>query len=1182
MNGPVEPAFRHQGEQVTRQRFYEVACDPRRHVVVEACAGAGKTWMLVSRILRALLASGPDGCRPEEILAITFTRKAAGEMRLRLDQWLEQFAAAEPARLQHELRERGLDAGAAQSAAPRLKNLFRELLDDGRTVQIRTFHGWFASLLRLAPLELLAQLGLPAEYQLLQEDEPARAQVWRPFFEVVHADADVAADYRALVATHGRSQIAKALDEALQRRIEFALADLAGDVGRHVAHFADCHPACAGGDDPSHWLLTERAQRLALVAAARELARASQKSFAACGEQLAQALDANDIRAVQAALLTQKSTPRKFNATLAAHPDIARAQQIALDHCAAQAQHDAWLYQQRMTRLTRKLIAVYADLKRRRGWVDMADVEAAARTLLVDPALSGWLQERLDARIRHLLIDEFQDTNPIQWQALQGWLGSYAGAGGDGPRLFIVGDPKQSIYRFRRAEPQVFVAAQGFVTEALGGDRLTCDHTHRNARAVIELVNTAMVEAQGAGEFEGFRAHTSEVDVVGRVLALPLIEQRAAEPAAGLGANAHSVPSATATKLAGTDHGVEALTDDAPVSGDGLPPWRDSLTTPRLLPEDSLATLECRQVAWWIAGRIAEGVVPSEIMVLSRRRYRLTMLNDELRALHIAVQQPEKTDLRDAPAVQDLIALLDVLVSNGHDLSLARALRSPLFGFSDDELVQVAMVQRQAATQSVVPGLSATATRAASAPSSPTSRSWFALLQRPSLPSRLAAAGACLLRWREWVRRLPPHDALAAIFADGDVLARFAAMAPAPLRDGVLAQLNGLLAVSLQYQGARFVSPYALIRAVRAGGLRAPATTEAQAVRLLTVHGAKGLEADHVVLLDCDAKPPKAVSMGVLVVWPGADPAPRRFVFLASEKRPSACATDDLRIERAARRREEINALYVAATRARATLVLSGVQGKMPAGNASNAGNAGDTSEHGDHTEDGDESTPMASWWQRLSPYCQSISPGPYESGAASSHGRGVAAVQQADRSFSLRQWPLAVRETAVVPETLGGVVASMPSHDPQAAAFGQALHRLLEWSRPGRPFDAAQIASVRRTFKLAAAQAAAAAAMAARIRAGDASWIWDADAIDWQGDELAMAYGGQTVRLDRLVRHRATGIWWVIDYKAGFAAHRERANFHQLQLYREAVAAALPGQSVRAAFLTGDARLVALDDAFD
>ena len=135
-----------------------------------------------------------------------------------------------------------------------------------------------------------------------------------------------------------------------------------------------------------------------------------------------------------------------------------------------------------MSRLARLLIEEFAALKRERGWVDMNDVERAAQMMLADPVLSGWVQERLDARVKHLLIDEFQDTNPLQWQALYAWLSGYAGAGGSAPSVFIVGDPKQSIYRFRRAEPQVFRAAQAFVVEASGRSAQLRPHAPQCAR----------------------------------------------------------------------------------------------------------------------------------------------------------------------------------------------------------------------------------------------------------------------------------------------------------------------------------------------------------------------------------------------------------------------------------------------------------------------------------------------------------------------------------------------------------------------------------------------------------------------------------------------------------------------------------------------------------------------------
>jgi ATP-dependent helicase/nuclease subunit A len=166
-----------------------------------------------------------------------------------------------------------------------------------------------------------------------------------------------------------------------------------------------------------------------------------------------------------------------------------------------------------MVRLSRTLFADYATLKRRRGLIDMADLERVALALLSDHALAGWIQERLDARVRHLLIDEFQDTSPLQWHALHAWLSAYVGAGGggDGPRLFIVGDPKQSIYRFRRAEPRVFEAAQRFVLEGLGGTLAACDHTRRCAPGVVGVVNAVFGAIADEGGLPLWRAHTTEV-----------------------------------------------------------------------------------------------------------------------------------------------------------------------------------------------------------------------------------------------------------------------------------------------------------------------------------------------------------------------------------------------------------------------------------------------------------------------------------------------------------------------------------------------------------------------------------------------------------------------------------------------------------------------------------------------
>ncbi len=133
-----QPAYRADGRPVSREDFYAIACDPRRSVVVEACAGAGKTWMLVSRVVRALL----DGAQPQEILAITFTKKAAGEMRERLDGWLREFAsvASSDAKRLDALVARGVPPAEAPAWVEALAGLQRRVLDTGRAVEVRTFH----------------------------------------------------------------------------------------------------------------------------------------------------------------------------------------------------------------------------------------------------------------------------------------------------------------------------------------------------------------------------------------------------------------------------------------------------------------------------------------------------------------------------------------------------------------------------------------------------------------------------------------------------------------------------------------------------------------------------------------------------------------------------------------------------------------------------------------------------------------------------------------------------------------------------------------------------------------------------------------------------------------------------------------------------------------------------------
>ncbi|RZI92762.1 MAG: DNA helicase UvrD, partial [Variovorax sp.] len=291
-------------------------------------------------------------------------------------------------------------------------------------------------------------------------------------------------------------------------------------------------------------------------------------------------------------------------------------------------------------------------------------------------------------------------------------------------------------------------------------------------------------------------------------------------------------------------------------------------------------------------------------------------------------------------------------------------------------------------------------------------------------------------------------------------------------------------------------------------------------------------------LLDCDAAAPRSQTMGVLVEWRGDDAAPTRFVFMASEKAPSACAETLLAEEQRARHREELNGLYVATTRARERLVLSSVQ---PA------------------------RAHPGSWWARLEALCAPT---------AADEPLVVPAAHGGAPSFHMKKVPAApagLAQAAI--KTIANATV-----DARAAAFGQAVHRLLEWALPGTPLPPAHVRAAAREFMLDLAQARSAAVFAERIRAGQGAWVWDARMIDWHGNEVTLLHEGEPIRIDRLVRHRETGAWWVLDYKSAARPERDDALLAQMRRYQAAVQNAYPGATVRAAFLTGQGEQIDLE----
>ena len=868
----------------------QTASAPDRSVWVAASAGSGKTKVLTDRALRLLL----SGARPERILCLTFTKAAAAEMATRIASRLSKWTVADDEVLREELNDLSghpPEAGEIERA----RRLFATVLDAPGGLQVQTIHGFCQSVLRRFPLEA----NLPPQFDVLDERTAAERMRMARDLMIIGARRGMAPD------------LAEALSEVTARVSEDGLSDLVGDLLSERARLASAITAVGGFDALAARIrnllgVDEGTSDAGLIAGAVvdaafdpsalrgavEALLAGAKTDVERGDLIAAWLAAPDERSAgfdfyKSAFLTKDGTIRARLVTkkvVEAAPDV-------LDTLTAEAERLLYLEEQRrsldlaarsvaLLRVATSMLEFYEDGKRRHGFVDYDDLILAARDLLWRPGVASWVLFKLDGGLDHLLIDEAQDTNPEQWSIVEKLTEEFfvgIGAAGAVDRTaFAVGDVKQSIFSFQRADPQGFLDMRdSFAARVTAVEKrwasIGLDMSFRSTTAVLGSVD-AVFNSSAAG--------------------LGVLESAEDGTPRALRHRAHRAGQAGRVEL----WSPEMPVDDSEERAGWEPPVKQRESDePR------------RRLAGKIAGRmeewLAKGEVlaskgrpirPGDIMVLVRRRGRF--VGELVRALKdrgIAVAGVDRMVLTDQLAVMDLVAFGQFLLLPEDDLNLATVLKGPLIGLDEDRLFELCWDRGNREL-------------------------WRVLGARAAGDKEFGSIFHTLSRWLARADFTPPYELYAELLAGGgrrQILERLGPEAGDPVDE--------FLVQALEYERSHAPSLQGFLHWLAAADFevkRDLETGQSNQVRMLTVHGSKGLQAPVVFLPDTMAAPNRTPKL----LWTEDPDGFALPIWSPSRDTDVPISAEPRRLAAEKRDQEYHRLLYVAMTRAEDRLYVAG------------------------------------------------------------------------------------------------------------------------------------------------------------------------------------------------------------------------------------------------------------------
>ncbi|SMY07209.1 double-strand break repair helicase AddA [Flavimaricola marinus] len=852
-----------------------LAADPRTSTWLSANAGSGKTRVLTDRVARLLF----DEVEPQNILCLTYTKAAASEMQNRLFGRLGEWAMMSADQLRQQLLELGVEGDLTPDRLRRARTLFARAIETPGGLRIQTIHSFCAGLLRRFPLEA----GVSPQFTEMEDRTAAllRADV---------ADS-IALDRKALitgVAAHMSGDDFDPLLQAIAGQREVFSRPLDEAALRDVL---DLPPALTIDTLIDQTIGPDDLKMLHAIAALCAVGSSNDVKAAAKLQTLPKTgpLGADHLSLLEGVLLTGPKAKEPFSAKIGSFPTKATQSKAAdlmddLSDLMSRVEEarplrlglGALARTQALYAFATEFTARYDAAKLARGFLDYDDLILKARGLLLDPAVAQWVLFRLDGGIDHILVDEAQDTSPTQWDVIRSLTQEFtAGVGARTDRartIFVVGDKKQSIYSFQGADPEGFDRMREHFRSALTEidapfEQRELLHSFRSAFDILRAVDQTFLGPQldGLGP-DAVRHEAFHEALPGRVDLWPPLMADDEDKDDGHWTEPVDKVSSDHEKVQLANHIAASIK--------------------RMIREETLP-MPGKNGGPVTRRRITAG----DFLILVRGRgekQSVSIFAEVIRACKEAglpIAGADRVRLGAELAVKDIVALLRFLALAEDDLSLACALRSPLFGWTEQQIYALAQPRK--------------------------GYLWEALRdQADDHPDTMEI----LNDLRGKADFLRPYDLINRILTRHDGRRRLLARLGPESEDGI----DALLSQALGYEKAEVPGLTGFLEWLGSGELDIKRQIGAaeDKIRVMTVHGAKGLEAPIVILPDTAKNRMDGQIRNVLypadgqTIWAGP----------ADDMPPAVQALkDDLK---AAQMREIRRLLYVAMTRAETWLIV--------------------------------------------------------------------------------------------------------------------------------------------------------------------------------------------------------------------------------------------------------------------